>query len=539
MKNLLLFIFTILLSNLTYSQKVGIIPQPNEVKLGKGAFVINYQTSIISDFKSEKTALFLKSKINESLGLQLANTEEGNTIAFEENQALSSDSYHLNIEKNKIQIIASSDEGWLYGVQSLLQLIDHEKNLKAEKVSKVILQSMFIADAPQFKWRSFMLDESRYFKGKEEVKKLLDEMSYLKMNIFHWHLVDDQGWRIEIKKYPKLTEIGSKRESTQLEWYSSKKFSGETHSGYYTQEDIKEIVQYAADLNIKVIPEIEMPGHSAAAIASYSWLGASKKDIEVPTTFGKNPNVYDVSDPKVYAFLTDVLDEVVALFPSRIIHIGGDEVKFDHWKESESIQSYMKENDLNTPLELQIFFTNKISRYLAEKGVRMMGWNDILGGKLHQYQDVDDLSSNQKLAEETIVHFWKGDISLMEDAAKKGYDIVNSVHTHTYLDYNYKSIPLEKAYHFDLIPVDLHKKYHSKIIGTGSQMWGEWIPTNGEMHYMVYPRIAAYAETSWSKGDHKDYDTFLSNLKNLQIRWEKKGILYAEDVIEVPSKEGK
>lgn len=376
-----------------------------------------------------------------------------------------------------------------------------------------------------------MLDEARYFKGMEQVKMLLDEMAFLKMNIFHWHLVDDQGWRIEIKKYPKLTEIGSKRKSTQigpLQWDSPIQ-SAEPHEGFYTQEQIKEIIAYAKERHITVVPEIEMPGHSTAAIASYPWLGTSKKEIEVPIKFGVGKDVYDVTDPRVYTFLTDVLEEVMALFPSKIIHIGGDEVKYNHWKSSLSVRAYMKDKNLKTPADLQVYFTNKISKYLQSKGRRMMGWNEIMGHNLHAYQDQKDTKTTQKLAQESIIHFWKGDVQLATTAASNGYEIVNSLHNFTYLDYRYKNLPLSKAYSFDPIPEKLDEKYHDKVIGLGCQMWGEWIPTNGEMHYQVFPRIAAYAEVGWTEKEHKNFSSFKGALRNLQKRWTAKGIYFAPD----------
>lgn len=272
-----------------------------------------------------------------------------------------------------------------------------------------------------------------------------------------------------------------------------------------------------------------MPGHSTAAIASYSWLGTSKKEIEVPIKFGVGKDVYDVTNPRVYQFLTDVLDEVIALFPSKVIHIGGDEVKYNHWKASTSVLKYMNEKKLKTPADLQVYFTNSISKYLQSKGRRMMGWNEIMGHNLHHYQDKKDTETSQKLAKETIIHFWKGDVNLATTAASNGYEIVNSLHSYTYLDYKYKNFPLSKAYSFNPIPKDLDKKYHNKIIGLGCQMWGEWIPTNGNMHYQTFPRIAAYAEIGWTNIDRKDFKYFKYSLKNLQKRWTHKEIYFASD----------
>jgi hexosaminidase len=219
----------------------------------------------------------------------------------------------------------------------------------------------------------------------------------------------------------------------------------------------------------------------------------------------------------------------MALFPSQVIHIGGDEVKYNHWKNSAAVREYMYQKDLKTPADLQVYFTNNISNYLQGKDRRMMGWNEIMGHNLHFYQDKKDTETTQKLAKETIVHFWKGDNELLTTAASNGYEIVNSLHSYTYLDYTYTVLPLSKAYAFDPIPEKLDPKYHDKIIGLGAQMWGEWIPTNGEMHFKVFPRIAAYAEIGWTKKENKDFAAFTSALKHLQKRWTAKGIYFASD----------
>ncbi|MEQ6122463.1 beta-N-acetylhexosaminidase [Reichenbachiella sp. MALMAid0571] len=538
--NFLIFLCLIgLLTNFkTLSQqKINIIPQPQEVIVGKDKFTIDSQTKIVSIEESKTAAVLLQNFLQEGMDNRVEIVDSKKTVAgsitFKLDKDQSKEGYELEISKKGIEILASNTTGWFYGLQSLKQLFPVGFEFSAKKVEAVELPTVKIEDAPRFGWRAFMLDESRYFKGKEQVKMLLDEMALLKMNVFHWHLVDDQGWRIEIKKYPLLTEIGSKRKSTQvgaLKWKSPIQ-SGEPHEGYYTQQEIKEIVEYASKRHITIVPEIEMPGHSSAAIAAYSWLGTNKEDIEVPIKFGVGPDVYDVSDPKVYQFLTDVLDEVMGLFPSKVIHIGGDEVKYNHWKSSESVQAYMKEKGLATPAELQVYFTNDISQYLQSKGRRMMGWNEIMGHNVHDFQDASDTESKQQLAQETVIHFWKGDVTLANQAASSGYDIVNSLHSSTYLDYDYKSIPLSKAYDFDPIPADLDPKYHNKVIGTGCQMWGEWIPTNGYMHFQVFPRIAAYAEVGWTEKKNKNYESFKLALKNLQTRWEQLGIYSAPESV--------
>jgi hexosaminidase len=523
------------------AQNVNIIPCPHEVILGSEYFTIGPDVKIACSVTSINTALILQNYLKNTLGFQAELLEseklrEG-TIEFKYDEGYAKEQYDLIVTKKGIQIIASNNAGWFYGLQSLIQILP-SFGVLCDNLSSLKIPEVKIKDAPRFSWRAFMLDEARYFKGIDQVKMLLDEMALLKMNIFHWHLVDDQGWRIEIKKYPLLTKIGSKRKSSQvgcLKWQSPIQ-SGEPHEGFYTQEEIEEIVDYAKERHITIVPEIEMPGHSTAAIASYSWLGTTKEKIEMPIRF-ENKDIYDISDPKVLQFLTDVLDEVMDLFPSKVIHIGGDEVNYNFWKESESVQAYMKENNLATPGELQMSFTNYISQYLQSKGRRMMGWNEIMGHNIHEYQDESDTKSEQQLAKESIVHFWKGDVALATQAASNGYEIVNSLHSNTYLDYDYNSIPLSKAYSFDPIPAGLDPQYHVKVIGSGCQMWGEWIPTNGYMHFMVFPRIAAYAEVGWTEMKNKDFESFKLALKKFQKHWEQKGIYYAEDnIVEGESK---
>ncbi len=516
------------------AQKIHIIPQAQEVIRGEGSFTINKELRIANCPEYPEIASILQNQMKQALGynMEIIESKEAGAdiIAFRLDKKLAQEAYELSISKAGIQITASGKAGWFYGVQSLLQLsfayTDQEQDVLSLNIPELLIK-----DAPRFSWRAFMLDEARYFKGMDQVKMLLNEMAYLKMNVFHWHLVDDQGWRIEIKKYPKLTEIGSTRKSSQvgpLKWNSPIQ-SAEVHEGFYTQEQIKEIVDYALERHITVVPEIEMPGHSSAAIASYSWLGTAKKEINVPIRFGVGKDVYDVSDLKVQQFLTDVLDEVMDLFPSKVIHIGGDEVKYSHWKASGSVQAYMKEYGLDTPAELQVYFTNGISQYLQSKGRRMMGWNEIMGHNLHEYQDEADTKSDQELAKETVVHFWKGDVALASHAASNGYEIVNSLHSETYLDYDYQAIPLERAYAFDPVPAKLDPEYHDKVIGTGCQMWGEWIPTNGHMHFFTFPRIAAYAEVGWTEKEHKNFKNFESSLQHLKRSWKQKGIYYAPD----------
>lgn len=499
-----------------------IIPQPQEISYTPGFFkmsnqpVISYSGDLVNEAQYLQNALATDFSVNATL------KEGKGDINLVLDLAVLPDKpegYQLDVASGKIAIKSSTPAGVLNGVQTLRQII-------MKKDGKYVVQRAAVADYPAFSWRAFMLDEGRYFKGKDVVLKLLDEMAGLKMNTFHWHLTNDQGWRIEIKKYPKLTEVGAYRDSSEINHFGSDVYDGKPHGGFYTQAEIKEIVDYASKRHITIVPEVSMPGHASAAIASYPWLGTSGKQIKVPGKFGVHYEVFNVSDPKVMQFFDDVTNEVIALFPGAVFHIGGDEVKYDQWKASPAIRSYMAKNGLKTPAELQVYFTNEISNMLASKGKRMMGWNEITGDKLHEYQSAEDTKEvEQQLAKGTIVHFWKGDPALIKKTIDKGYDVVNSYHEYTYIDYNYESIPLSKAYSFNPVPEGLSPEEQSRVLGLGCQMWGEFIPTVESMNRLVYPRIAAYAETGWTRADKKDYTRFLRSLDYFTSKWTAEGIV--------------
>ena len=502
-----------------------IIPQPNAIIYSSGSFTFDKDAKLFFTEGVEGEAQLLKDYLSADFGINLQSVDQDKDAGIileldDKYTPEKKDGYKLDVDKKHIIMTSNSRAGVLNGIQSLRQIIRKSED-------KFVVQQGVITDYPAFSWRAFMLDEARHFKGTEVVKGMLDEMSLLKMNVFHWHLTEDQGWRIEIKKYPLLTEVGSYRDSTEINHFHSEVFDGKPHSGFYTQDEVKEIVAYATKLHIMVVPEIEMPGHSSAAIAAYPWLGVTGKQIKVPARFGVHYDIYDVTNPRVLEFFSDVFDEIIALFPGPVIHIGGDEIRYDQWNNSYKVQAYMRQHGLKTPAELQVFFTNNISNMLKEKGKRMMGWNDITGAKLHEYQsDKDTQEVSQKLAEGTIVQFWKGDSALIVNTIKNGYDVVNSTHDFTYLDYNYESIPLTKAYSFNPIPNGLPRELDERVLGMGCQMWSEFIPTVEGMQKKVFPRIAAYAECGWTSSKNKDYDAFLKSLPYFTKRWDDKGIAY-------------
>lgn len=502
-----------------------VIPHPNSIIYTTGILSLGKELKIYLTEELEHEANLLKDYLGLDFGMKfdIVDNEENADILLELNKQYNSeknDGYELEIGTKNIFLTSNSRAGILNGIQTLRQIIRKDQN-------KLLIQQGVIKDYPAFSWRGFMLDEGRYFKGKEVVKSLLDEMSLLKMNVFHWHLTEDQGWRIEIKKYPKLTEVGSQRDSTEINHFHSEVFDGKPHSGFYTQEEIKEVVDYATKLHIKVVPEIEMPGHSSAAIAAYPWLGVTGWQIKVPVRFGVHYDVFNVTSQMVLNFFNDVFDEIIELFPSKVIHIGGDEIRYNQWNNSYRVRSYMTKNGLKSSAELQVFFTNNISTLLKSKGKRMMGWNEITGARLHEYQTNEKTpESTQQLAKGTIVQFWKGDSALIVNTIKSGYDVVNSFHEYTYLDYSYESIPLSKAYSFNPIPNGLPSNLKDKVIGMCCQMWGEFIPTVESMQKQVFPRIAAYSESAWTSQNNKYYDNFLESLPYFLNRWEEKEIAY-------------
>lgn len=532
MKKTQLLLIALLAFQFVSFAELNVIPRPVSVNEGTGQFRLSGDLSVLSDRQCMPEAEYLQDILQKAFAKKIDIRKNGKGIRLsivpEIKEQTGDEGYIFNSTTEGITIKAASRTGIFYGIQTLRQLLPVNFEMGAVAANVVAIPVVEITDQPRFSWRAFMLDESRYFKGMEQVKKLLDQMALLKMNVFHWHLTDDQGWRIEIKKYPRLTEVGGFRSDSQVPTWNSEKRSGEAHGGFYTQAQIKEIIDYAAQRHIRIVPEIEMPGHASAAIAAYPWLGTVGKLTEVPVVFGKMEDSFNVADPRVYDFLKDVLNEVFQLFPDPVVHIGGDEVNFDPWKNSSAIQEMMKKEGLETPADLQIFFTNNISNFIDKSGKRMMGWNEILGGNVHEWQKAEDVQVKQKLASSAIIHFWKGSLDLINEAVSGGYDIVNALHERTYLDYGYKTIPVSKAYSFDPIPDGLDKKYHSKILGLGCQMWGEWIPTVQHMDKMVFPRLAAYAEVGWTLPENKNFDRFSVSLSKLKEQWKQQGIGFSD-----------
>lgn len=512
-----LFIALMALCSLTSLASSPILPTPNSIVAQSGEFKIS-GSKISVNCNNATLFDYIEAEFLKKFNIKVVASKKADLTINISDSKSENESYTLDITPKGININSIGYSGAFYGVQSLMQLTRNAINC-----GETTIAAQKIEDAPRFGWRSQLVDDARHVKGMDELKKLIDAMAELKMNIFHWHLTDDSGWRLEIKKYPLLTEVGSIRKDTEAGTWGSGKTQGKPHSGFYTQAQAKEIVEYAKARAIKVVPEIEMPGHASAAVAAYPWIGSTDEQIEVPIHFGKLYSIFNVIDPKVEAFLQDVLSEVIDVFGTGIVHIGGDEVRFDQWEKNPTIAKYKEDKGFSSFMDIQIEFTNKMSHFIDSKGVVMMGWNEILGKNLHE-GEISFTDPTQQVAKNVIVQFWKGDIKELVNAAKGGYKLVNSLHSSTYLDYNYKSISLNKAYHFDPIPADLPKEFHGNIIGSGCQGWSEWLPNIEDLHRQLFPRLAAFAEVGWTNPENKNYESFKTRLKPVVDGWKKMGI---------------
>jgi hexosaminidase len=390
-----------------------------------------------------------------------------------------------------------------------------------------------IEDKPRLPWRGMLLDVSRHFFPKEFVKSFIDGLAMHKMNTFHWHLVDDQGWRLEIKKFPRLTEIGAWRvDRENLNWNERPaQQPGEkaTYGGFYTQDDVREILAYAASRHVTVVPEIEMPGHCLSALAAYPELSCTGGPFTVPPGgVWPNKDVYCPGNEKTFKFLEDVLTEVVALFPGDYIHIGGDEVDKSTWKTCPKCQARMKAEGLRTEEELQSWFIRRIERFLNSKGKKLIGWDEILEGGL---------------APNAAVMSWRGNEGGIA-AAKAGHAVVMTPTSHCYFDYYQGDaaveplaiggyLPLSKVYAFEPVPTELSVEQSAFIIGAQANLWSEYIPTPEHARYMIHPRIAAMAETGWTVRDGRDWAGFIERLETQLLRYEAAGVPYARSMFTV------
>jgi hexosaminidase len=501
--------------------KLPIIPEPVSLVLTFGTYNLTDDSTIYCYDNLMDLAEYLKDLIYPATGFNLeikkfdVSISKDNSInlILTNEDTTEPEGYSLNILPNKINISANNLAGIFYGIQTLRQLFP----VKIE--SKMIVESftwelpcLEIVDFPRFKWRGYMLDEARHFQGKTVVKRLLDLLSLLKMNVFHWHLTDDQGWRIEIKKYPKLTEIGSKRTETQVGGRLSKKRDGTPHEGYYSQEDIKEIIEYARKRYITIIPELDLPGHSRAILASYSNLGCTGHQLKVSTHWGFHKDALCVGKDEVFHFLNDILIEIINLFPSNTIHLGGDEVLKDRWRKCPNCQKRIQSEGLRDEDHLQSYFINRLAQFLNSNGQKVICWNDVL---------------DKNLTENIICQYWFRGKKKVLHFIKKGGDVIISDFKYMYLDHSYSFTPLKLAYNLEPIPKKLNKKYHKHILGLEAPMWTEFASNTKRLEWQTFPRLLVFAEIGWTPKNKKNYTLFHQRLSKFLKRLDYFGINYA------------
>jgi hexosaminidase len=443
---------------------------------------------------------------------------------------LAVEGYTLDVTKQGVVIKGGSEKAVFYGLQSLRQVVLHAKH----KGSKIAIDCMTIKDQPHFGYRGGMLDVCRHMFSVEDVKKFIDILAMHKINRFHWHLTEDQGWRIEIKKYPNLVKVGSVRKETAVYTTNPKNgrtmitgYDGKPHGGYFTQDEVREIVRYATERYIEVIPEIDMPGHMVAALASYPELGCTKGPYEVRTRWGISKDVLCAGRESTFEFVEGVLDEILALFPSKYIHVGGDECPKHRWKECPDCQKRILEEGLKDEFELQSYFIHRVEKYLAQHGRHLIGWDEILEGGI---------------SKSATIMAWRGAKRGIE-AAKLGNEVIMTPTHFCYLDYANTSdreknnepicggrngkrpLTLRKAYSFDPY-AELNETERKFIKGVQGNMWTEFVPNFNHVQHMVLPRIAAIAEVGWTYGE-KNYDDFARRMHLLRKLYDKCGFNYA------------
>lgn len=516
---------------------IQIIPQPLSCTVSSGEFTITPNTRIVFE-KNDEQAQEAVAVFNEALssvaGFSLpitAGRAGNNTLYCTLNPKMNSDeAYKLSVRKNNIRIEAKTPRGIFYALQTLRQLLPPQFESKQKTTDvKWTIPCVEINDEPRYSYRGMHLDVARHFFTKEEVMRYIDLLAYHKINTFHWHLTDDQGWRIEIKKYPRLTSVGSKR-SLEYEGYY---IDGKRHwkwstipvSGYYTQEDVKEVLAYAKKRFVTVIPEIEMPGHAIAALAAYPQFSCSGGPFDVIGRWGVLDDIFCPTDT-TFAFLENILTEVAELFPSEYIHIGGDEAPKTRWKRCHHCQELIKKLGLKNEHELQSYFITRIEKFLNGKGKQIIGWDEILEGGL---------------APNATVMSWQG-IKGGIAAAKQHHNVIMSPSSHVYLDYYQADqktepvaiggfLPLEKVYGFEPTPKELTPEEAKFILGVQGNLWTEYIATFDYATYMAYPRGAAVAEIGWTAENQKDYNSFIQRLTKIAKHYDSMGISYCKEFL--------
>ncbi|MGZ4056075.1 MAG: beta-N-acetylhexosaminidase [Bacteroidia bacterium] len=532
--------FSILFSIVSFAQQempmkpLGLIPLPNKVVQTSGEFKLSKDTKLVlmnNKFSSEVDYLnnYLKTNYDFVLEVVRVLPSDGNYVIITEPEDKTGqlENYSLNINQNQVLFSSEGNAGLFYGIQTLIQL------LPLEKSAEVKIPCVQITDSPRYKWRGMHLDCSRHFFTKAEVEKYIDYLAMYKFNIFHWHLVDDQGWRMEIKQYPLLTKIGSQRKETIIgkpafdkQGNPSKddKYDGTPYGGFYTQEDIKEIIAYAQSKYITIVPEIEMPGHSLAALAAYPQYSCTGGPFETYTKWGVSDDVYCAGNDSTFIFLQNILSEVMDLFPGKYIHIGGDECLKDRWKACPKCQKRIVDEHLKDESELQSYFITRIEKFVNSKGKQIIGWDEILEGGL---------------APNAAVMSWRGTEGGIA-AAKQKHAVVMSPGKPCYFDH-YQSKdktkeplaiggfnPLDSVYAYNPTPKALLADEAQYIMGAQGNVWTEYITDFSKVQYMSMPRMAALSEALWTNPEKKNYKDFIVRLKIHSKTLDKMGVNYAK-----------
>lgn len=496
----------------------GLVPLPERVELHRGNFALTPSTRIVVTPESRSTGEYLGEKLRKSTGYPLlletgSKTGSGNILLkLEPTQAGQNlEGYTLSAKREGVRITSGSSAGLFYGVQTLLELLPAEA-LAGRPVStnRWELPCVTIEDQPRFHWRGLLLDVGRHFFNKAEIKQVLDLMALHKLNTFHWHLTDDQGWRIEIKKYPRLTEVGGWRKGIgfNLDPKSSTAYGPDgRYGGFYTQADIRELIAYAEARHISIVPELEMPGHATAALAAYPELSCFGEGYSTDVTQNTRPGVYCAGKEETFEFLEEVLSEVMELFPGKYIHVGGDEVPTQNWNDCPRCRERMVAEHLTNPKELRSYFIHRVARFLTQHGRTLVGWTEIDEGGLPQGAVLMD---------------WIGGAV---QAAGGGHDVVMSPNGYCYLDF-YQSrdrgaeppavggfLPLKKIYDFEPIPQELEHRFRGHILGAQANLWTEYIPSLPALEYMMFPRLCALSEVVWSPAGARDWEGFNRRLQ--------------------------
>ncbi|NML57607.1 family 20 glycosylhydrolase [Chryseobacterium cheonjiense] len=526
----LLLIFSVLFSSLFLAQtKLNLIPYPQKVEFQKGEFIIPKTFKLDENLPVKETAYFKKrtagmftfssGKKNEDVHLVNALFTPQSVIDQQKKEK-----YSIEVSSGGIVINSNTNQGYFLALQTLIQLIEQYKDSGK-------IPAMKIEDEPKFAWRGMHLDVCRHFFTVDEVKQYIDYLAMYKLNTFHWHLSDDQGWRIEIKKYPKLTQIGSKRKESMIGAYVDNTFDGKPYGPYfYTQDQIKEVVKYAQERHITVVPEIEMPGHALAALSAYPELACTKGPFEPATKWGVFDDVFCPKE-ETFTFLENVLNEVMALFPSQYIHIGGDECPKTRWKECAHCQELIKKNNLKDEHGLQSYFIHRIEKYVNSKGRKIIGWDEILEGGL---------------APNAAVMSWTG-IKGGVEAAKTGHFAVMTPGSYCYFDHYQGDpatepnafggfTPLDKVYSYNPIPEELNAEQAKYILGVQANLWTEYILDFKQVQYMIFPRLLALSEVGWGTADPKNYKEFEWRVINEFKVLDKMGINYAKSIYNINGK---